>query len=115
MRGEVHWLRDMVVSCEMIGEYVEGITYEEFQDDYLRRDAVCYRLSVIGECVGQVLDRVQILLPEVLWQQVKGMRNVVLHDFHRLGHRNARRTAASRGAADHRTSRGMTPPSDAFR
>ena len=94
MRGEVHWLRDMVVSCDLIGEYVAGTqTFDEFEIDMLRRDAVCYRLSVIGESVGQVLDRLQTLLPQMPWSEIKGMRNLVLHDFFSVDARTVWETA----------------------
>lgn len=93
MRGEVHWLRDMVVRCDMIVDYVSGVTYDEFLDDHMRRDAVCYRLAVIGESVGQVLERLRILLPAIPWTQVKGMRNLVLHDFFSVDPRTVGDTA----------------------
>ncbi len=93
MRAEVHWLRDMVLSCHLIGEYVDGQSYETFAADHLRRDAVCYRLAVIGESVGQVMDRARVLLPAVPWAAIRAMRNLVLHDFFTVDSRTVWETA----------------------
>ena len=93
MRGEVQWLRDMVVSCDLIAGYVDGLTYEEFKYDDQRCDAVCYRLAVIGECVGQVADRLRLLLPEMPWAEIKAMRNFVVHDFFSVNRRTLWETA----------------------
>jgi uncharacterized protein with HEPN domain len=94
MRPEVFWLRDMVLSCHLVSEYIDGQTYESFAEDMARRDAVCYRLAVIGEAVGQVFERAGVLLPAVPWEEIKRMRNLLVHDFFQIDVRTVWRTAA---------------------
>lgn len=84
MLGEVYWLRAIVTSCQAIAEYVEGATYDSFFDDGMRHDAVLYRLAVIGESVPHVTAETRALLPDVPWSTIRNMRNLVLHEFHRV-------------------------------
>lgn len=84
MLGEVYWLRAIVTSCHAIAEYVDGVTYDAFDADPMRRDAVLYRLAVIGESVPHVSEATRALVPDVPWVTIRHMRNLVLHEFHRV-------------------------------
>jgi uncharacterized protein with HEPN domain len=85
MLGEVYWLRAIVSSCQLISEYVAGAAADSFDDDDpMRRDAVLYRLGVIGESVPHVTPATRALLPDVPWSTIRNMRNLVLHEFHRV-------------------------------
>lgn len=56
---------------------------------------MCYRLAVIGEAVGRVFERARVLLPDVPWEDIKGMRNFVVHDFFNVDVRTVWRTATT--------------------
>ena len=84
MPGEVGWLRAIVLSCHLIADYVDGVTYDAFEADDMRRDAVAYRLAVIGESVPYVSDATRSLVTGIPWASVRQMRNLLLHEFHRV-------------------------------
>jgi uncharacterized protein with HEPN domain len=44
-------------------------------------DAVLYNIAVIGEAVGQLSEECKALAPSVPWTQIKGMRNIVTHQY----------------------------------
>ena len=84
MRGEVYWLREMVTSCHAIAEYLEGAIFETLEREGMRRDAIVHRLAVIGESVAYVSAGTRSLLPNVPWSSIRQMRNLLLHEFHRV-------------------------------
>lgn len=47
-------------------------------------DAVLMNLVVIGESLKAVPDAVLSLEPDVPWRDIKGMRDVVGHQYHRI-------------------------------
>lgn len=75
---------DILDAIEAIRGYVKGIDFEEFAADPMRRDAVLYQLVIIGEAVRQIPMPVRERHPEIEWRRVVGMRDVVVHGYHRV-------------------------------
>ncbi|GIH69258.1 HepT-like ribonuclease domain-containing protein [Sphaerimonospora thailandensis] len=47
----------------------------------MRRDAVIWQLSIIGEAAGAISDETRAMAPEIPWKLIRGMRNGVLHRY----------------------------------
>jgi uncharacterized protein with HEPN domain len=43
--------------------------------------AVLYNIGVVGEAVGQLSEETRALAPEIPWKQIKGMRNLLAHEY----------------------------------
>lgn len=61
-----------------------GLTYEQFVATESVQDAVIKCLLVIGEAAGRLSDEACAELPQFDWQGMKGMRNVLVHDYGRI-------------------------------
>jgi uncharacterized protein with HEPN domain len=48
------------------------------------RDAIERRFEIIGEAAGQLSDETRALAPNVPWLAIKGMRNIVSHEYFRM-------------------------------
>jgi uncharacterized protein with HEPN domain len=82
-RSDAVRLRDIQVSIGAIRAHVE------FRDvagvpEGLVEDAVKYRLVEIGEAVGDLSDSTRSLSPTIPWTRVKGLRNFLTHEYHRV-------------------------------
>jgi len=75
------FLKDILDSIERIEEYTEGKTKKEFLDDYEKQDAIMKRLEVIGEAAKNIPKEVKEKYPGILWKQVAGMRDVLIHGY----------------------------------
>ena len=56
---------------------------EELPDDALH-DALCFHLLVIGEAVTHLDPETTSQTPDVPWQQIAGLRNVIVHEYFRI-------------------------------
>jgi uncharacterized protein with HEPN domain len=58
------------------------MTFEDFDVDDRTYDAVLMNLAIIGEAAGhideQVADRAASVVP---WARLRGMRNVIVHEY----------------------------------
>jgi uncharacterized protein len=64
-----------------VAAYTDGMTFEDFVADGRTRDAVVRNLMTIGESVRWIPD---VVLDEhrlVPWRTMRGMRNVVVHEY----------------------------------
>jgi uncharacterized protein with HEPN domain len=80
-RDDTVYLRHILDSIERVERYVEDLTERDFLDDELRQDAVIRQLSIIGEAVKQLSDKVRDEYPSVPWKDIAGMRDKLIHDY----------------------------------
>ncbi len=57
------------------------MTLEEFRADDRTVDTVVRNLGIIGEAARHVPPHVQEHYPQLPWSQMRGMRNVVIHEY----------------------------------
>jgi uncharacterized protein with HEPN domain len=71
----------MIQSIDRILEYVEGMDYESFKNDQKTIDAVIRNFEIIGEASKNIPKNVHESNPEVPWQEMYLMRNMVSHEY----------------------------------
>lgn len=78
---QVGVLHDMLDSALSIQGYLEGVGREAFMANTEKQDAVLRRLEIIGEAASRVSPQTQAGLPQIPFRSMKGMRNVIAHDY----------------------------------
>ena len=81
---ELLYLRDIVAACERISHYIGGMSPEDFQTDEKTIDAVLHNVVVIGEAVTRLPESVLLNNPDIPWRAMRGMRNVIVHEYIRI-------------------------------
>ncbi|MDJ1169452.1 DUF86 domain-containing protein [Roseofilum sp. BLCC_M154] len=77
-------VEDILIEVIEIEKFVEGMTFTQFCADRRTLKAVLYGLAVIGEATANILPQVQTRYPQVPWVDIRGMRNVVIHEYFNL-------------------------------
>jgi len=72
---------DRIIECiEAIDAYVDRLGVD-WPTDGMAVDAIAKRVEEIGEVVKRVTPETLTTIPEVNWRGVKGMREVITHDY----------------------------------
>lgn len=74
-------VRDMLIALGSIDEYTRGMTFEDFVADRRTLDAVVRNLMLLGESIRWIPEPVLDAHPEVPWRLLRGVRNVVVHEY----------------------------------
>ena len=74
-------LLDIQSAARRIQSYVQDRSWEAFEQDFKTQDAVIRQLTVLGEAATHVPPEVMELAPEVPWNAIRGLRNVVVHEY----------------------------------
>ena len=74
-------LRDILDSANAIRRYPAGVSREGFFGDQEKQDAVLRRLEIIGEAASRLAPETQTLFPGVPFRSMRGMRNIIAHDY----------------------------------
>lgn len=71
-----------ILSCiEKIQSYTAGMSYEQFRQDERTIDAVVRNFEIIGEAAGYIPETIQEKYPELVWLEMRGMRNIMIHEY----------------------------------
>ena len=74
-------LEDIRDSLDLIAVYVQGLDYEAWKKDQKTIDAVIRNMEIIGEAASHVPENIQERYSDVPWHQMKGMRNILAHEY----------------------------------
>ncbi len=75
------YLYDIIESIGAIEEYIDGQSKENLLAERRLQDLVVRRLQIIGEAANRIPESVQKDHSEIPWQDIKGLRNVIIHDY----------------------------------
>jgi uncharacterized protein with HEPN domain len=74
-------LHDILEATRRIAAYVKDKTAAEFRADTQKQDAVIRRIEIIGEAAAHLSDATRREIPELPFRRMRGMRNIVAHDY----------------------------------
>ena len=74
-------LRDILDSAKAIRQYLTGVTRDQFMANTEKQDAVLRRFEIIGEAASRLSPETQALFPHVPFRAMRGMRNIIVHDY----------------------------------
>ena len=84
MQRDDAYLLDILIAARKARQFLEGVTWEEFQRSELYQNAVMRALEIIGEAARRVSEQTRDAHPEIPWTQMIGMRNRLIHEYFRI-------------------------------
>ena len=74
-------LRDIIHSADLALQHAGDLDAGALAVVADRRDATLFRVAIIGEAVSHLPAEVQALAPEIPWNDIKTMRNHIVHGY----------------------------------
>ncbi len=74
-------IEDILESIRKIQRYTNGISFVDFANDEMRIDAVVRNIGIIGEAANNIPLEIQDCYPQLPWFEMRGIRNVVIHEY----------------------------------
>ena len=74
-------VEDMLECIGKIQSYTEGMDYQAFRNSEITIDAVLRNIEIIGEAANHIPDDITKKAPQIPWLEIKGMRNVLAHEY----------------------------------
>ncbi|RUT87709.1 DUF86 domain-containing protein [Mesorhizobium sp. USDA-HM6] len=76
-------LAEIVAALDGIDAATTGKTLEDFRSDWLLRHGVERGIEIISEAARHIPDDLTALAPEIPWKQVRGIGNILRHEYHK--------------------------------
>jgi len=72
-------IRDCIEKVEYLARVLHS--QDHFETQWVEQDAIIRNLEIIGEAVANISDDLKQNYPNVSWNEIKGMRNFVIHNY----------------------------------
>ena len=76
----------VVMAMRFVADFIDGMTLDDFLADRKTRDAVIRNCEVIGEAIKHIPDDFRKAHPDVDWQGLAGLRDVLIHQYFGVDH-----------------------------
>jgi uncharacterized protein with HEPN domain len=87
VRKVAHVIHDIVEAIERVEEITRGKSLEEFEASWQLRWLVQRAIEIISEASRAIPDHLADTRPEIPWRRVRGIGNVLRHDYEGLSDR----------------------------
>lgn len=81
MRRDLLLLREMRDAAVAIRDLVGGQTAEDVEADVLRRSALLWHFTVLGEAASQIPVATKEAHPQIAWRAATRLRNRIVHGY----------------------------------
>lgn len=80
-RDPILFLEDILQSISRAEEYVHGLDFKSFKQDYKTVDAVVRNFEIIGEASKNMPGDIKVQYPKIPWDQMYRLRNRISHEY----------------------------------
>ncbi len=77
-------LVDIAIRCRAIIALASPLNFDDFSQDPTAQAAVQHYLSIIGEAAKRLSPGFRETHPGVAWAEIAGLRDVIIHAYHRV-------------------------------
>jgi uncharacterized protein with HEPN domain len=74
-------VQDILKAAKKIATHTSQLDLKTFSADEWMIDAVLRNFTVIGEAVRFIPDEVVAAHPEIPWNDIRDMRNIIVHEY----------------------------------
>lgn len=83
-RSDRERLEDALAAARAATGFAAGMSLADLQTDARTLAALKYELLVLGEALGSISESTRLKAPALPWQQIRGLRNVITHEYFRV-------------------------------
>ncbi|MEB2847076.1 HepT-like ribonuclease domain-containing protein [Endobacterium cereale] len=82
-----HFLHDIIYAITAIETAIAGKSFEDYQNDTMLKLGLERAVEIISEASRHIPEHLRSTRPEIPWPKVRGIGNVLRHEYHGLSDR----------------------------
>lgn len=80
-KNDTYYLKKIISDLMFVMEYTSGISQEQIENNPLLIDSIMFRIIQIAENNDKLSSDFKNNYSNVPWRSIKGMRNLIVHDY----------------------------------
>ena len=80
-RSQRQYLQDILDAMIAAEQFIDGVTFEELEENLEKQYALQRAFEIIGEATKQLDSNLRGAHPEVPWSDMAGMRDILIHGY----------------------------------
>lgn len=80
-KDETVYLHHILDAIDLIEEYTDGMSENEFLSNSMAHDAVVRQIEIVGEAARNISDEFRLLHSRVPWGKMVGIRKKIIHEY----------------------------------
>ena len=80
------YVEDMLEHCQYVVDYTNGLDFDQYMGDQMRRLAVERSFGIVGEAANKIPKEVRDSQPDMAWAEIIGLRHRIVHDYGGIDH-----------------------------
>lgn len=81
IKNDAYYLGKIIEYINFSIKHLNEVTLKEFEDDEVLTNAIMFSFIQISENSSKLSDKYRFEHPEVAWNQIKGIRNKIVHNY----------------------------------
>lgn len=77
-------LGEILDAIQRIHSYTIDLSFDDFEKNVEKQDAVIRRLEIIGEAVKGLPSQLRNEYPDTPWREIAGARDILIHEYFRV-------------------------------
>ena len=77
-------LKDIYRSGQLVVEFARGMSREDLELDIQKQSAILYQIQIVGEATKRLSREFREQHPELPWDDMAGMRDIIVHQYDRI-------------------------------
>lgn len=80
-KSDALYVEDMLTYARRAADRVRGLSRDDFESTVEHQETVAYNLMIVGEAASKLSDETRAKYPSIPWNEIKGMRNQIVHGY----------------------------------
>ena len=81
MLTDLQRIEHMIENAELVLSFIANLTEAEYASSVEKQYAMKFAFVMLGEDAASLSNELKQKYPSIPWQRIKGMRNMVAHDY----------------------------------
>ena len=78
---DMAWLLDMLRAARAVVSFVDGRTFEQYEQELLLRSAVERQVEIVGEAARGISSGFKTSHPHIAWRSIMAQRHRLAHEY----------------------------------
>ena len=92
LKDDKYYASKSIEHIELIQQYSNNITYEEFMEDQQLNDSIMFRFIQLIENIKNISEKFKNDNPQIPWGDILGFRNGIVHEYGRTDYHSVYNT-----------------------